>query len=106
MIYVYFGEAGTEDLNVTGEWHFKKQLYECLISSALWTKQTIEWRRSQNEFGIIVWQYNEIWPTGGWGSIEYGNPRFPGQVVGGRWKPLQYLYKASIYSDVMATCGA
>merc|ERR1712194_785854 len=39
------------------------------------------------------------------GSIEYGNPTFPGQVVGGRWKPLQYWYKASIYTDVMATCG-
>lgn len=32
--------------------------------------QNIEERRSKNEFGIIVWQFNEIWPTGGWGSIE------------------------------------
>lgn len=50
-------------------------------------------------------QFNEIWPTGGWGSIEYGTPR-KGQVIGGRWKPLQYWYKSSIYTDVMATCGA
>lgn len=60
---------------------------------------------SANTFGIIVWQYNEIWPTGGWGSIEYGNPQFKGQVIGGRWKPLQYWYAKSIYADVMATCG-
>ena len=52
-------------------------------------------------------QYNEIWPTGGWGSIEYGTVgHTKGQVVGGRWKPLHYWYKASIFADVMATCGA
>ena len=28
-----------------------------------------------------------------------------GQILGGRWKPLQYWYKASIYADVLATCG-
>jgi hypothetical protein len=59
------------------------------------------------EFGIIVWQYNEIWPTGGWGSIEYGTVGFTkGQVIGGRWKPLHYWYKQSIFADVMATCGS
>lgn len=42
--------------------------------------------------------------TGGWGSIEYGNPKFPGQVIGGRWKPLQHWFQASIFADVMATC--
>ena len=25
--------------------------------------------------------------------------------MGGRWKPLHYLYKRSLYADVMATCG-
>merc|ERR1712232_1221016 len=56
--------------------------------------------------GITVWQYNEIWPTGGWGSIEYGTVGFtPGQVLGGRWKPLHHWYKKSIFADVMATCG-
>ena len=43
---------------------------------------------------------------GGWGSIEYGTVNFTkGQVIGGRWKPLHYWYKASIFADVMATCG-
>jgi len=69
-------------------------------------KSDIETRRSLNQFGIIVWQYNEIWPTGGWGSIEYGTVGYTkGQVIGGRWKPLHYWYKQSIYSDVFATCG-
>ena len=36
---------------------------------------------------------------------RYGGDR-PGQVVGGRWKPLHYLYRRSIYTDVVATCGA
>jgi hypothetical protein len=43
--------------------------------------------------------------TSGWGTIEYGTP-VAGQVIGGRWKPAQYWYKKSIYSDVMASCGA
>ena len=44
---------------------------------------------------------------GGWGSIEYGTVGFTkGQVLGGRWKPLQHWYKKSIYQDVMATCGS
>eukprot|EP01045_Picozoa_sp_COSAG04_P023270 COSAG04_NODE_2740_length_3655_cov_1.514623_5_plen_174_part_01 len=51
-----------------------------------------------------VWQYNECWPTGGWGSIEYGFPS-RGQVIGGRWKPLHHWYQQSLYADVMATCG-
>ena len=30
-------------------------------------------------------QLNEIWPTGGWGSIEYGTASVPGQVRRRRW---------------------
>ena len=50
-------------------------------------------------------QLNEIWPTGGWGSIEYGTPGVPGQVVGGRWKPLHYFLRKSAFADVVAVCG-
>ena len=67
-------------------------------------KANIESRRVQNEFGIIIWQYNEIWPTGGWGSIEYGSER-PGQVTGGRWKPLHHFYENSIFTDITLSCG-
>ena len=28
-----------------------------------------------------------------------------GQVLGGRWRPLQYFFAQSLYSDLMATCG-
>ena len=48
--------------------------------------------------------FNEIWPTGGWGSIEYGSP-VPGQVEGGRWKPLHYILRSSTFADQMATCN-
>jgi len=79
-------------------------LYQCMLSQALMMKSNIETRRSQNQLGCLVWQLNEIWPTGGWGSLEYGTP-VQGQVLGGRWKPLHYFYRSSIYADVMATCG-
>jgi hypothetical protein len=41
---------------------------------------------------------------GGWGSIEYGG-NSPGQVPGGRWKPFQYLLKASAYADQLGHCA-
>ncbi len=53
------------------------------------------------------WQLGEVWPTGGWGSIEYATAAFtPGQVLGGRWKPLHYWYRRSLFTRVFATCGA
>ena len=104
LIDVYFGTKGEGYFNVSSEANFRAQLYQCQLSQALYMKSNIETRRAQNQLGHLVWQYNEIWPTGGWGSIEYGSPR-PGQVLGGRWKPLQYFYRRSIFADVMATCG-
>lgn len=35
-------------------------------------KSYIEGKRSLNEFGTLTWQLGEVWPTGGWGSLEYG----------------------------------
>ena len=103
VIAVYFGSG--DDLNATGEAAFKRQLWRCMIGQALWIKSDIETRRASNTFGTLVWQLNEIWPTGGWGSLEYGTAA-PGQVVGGRWKPLHYFYRRSLLADVMAACGA
>ena len=105
MIDVYFGMQPAGYYNQSGEASFKRQLYQCMLSQAMHVKADIEARRSQNELGILVWQYNEIWPTGGWGSVEYGTP-VAGQVLGGRWKPLHYLYRRSVFTDVMAACGA
>lgn len=53
-----------------GEMAFKAQLYQTVMGEALEMKSDITHRRSTNNFGNIVWQYNEIWPTGGWGSVE------------------------------------
>eukprot|EP01060_Flectonema_neradi_P008387 TRINITY_DN159_c8_g1_i1.p1 TRINITY_DN159_c8_g1~~TRINITY_DN159_c8_g1_i1.p1 ORF type:complete len:941 (+),score=169.32 TRINITY_DN159_c8_g1_i1:61-2823(+) len=108
ILMKHFGwnHANRQVLNRTGENSFKKQLYLCQLGQALEMKANIEQRRSTNQFGIIVWQLNEIWPTGGWGSIEYGTPTVKGQVVGGRWKPLQYIYKRTLYQDLIAVCGA
>jgi len=50
--------------NTTGELNFKGMLYFAMLSQALWVKSDIESRRTQNNFGIITWQFNEIWPTG------------------------------------------
>lgn len=39
--------------------------------------------------------------------MEYGTVGFTkGQVLGGRWKPLQYFYKSYLYTDLFIVCGA
>jgi len=102
-IITYFGDEGLEEV---GEDAFKRQLYQCMISQAIWTKAQIEHMRNTNSFGSLIWQLNENWPTGGWGLVEYGSRRDqPGQVLGGRWKPLMYLLQQSLFRDVFATCG-
>lgn len=94
------------DLDSVGTEPFQQQLYGCLLSAGLHLKTDIETRRAQNQFGTIVWQLNEIWPTGGWGSLEYGNPHYPGQVVGGRWKLMHHWLEQSVFRDVQAAVGA
>jgi len=70
-------------------------------------KSDIEGRRSWNEWAVITWQINEIWPTGGWGSIEYGTPTIGGgQVIGGRWKPLHHWLAGPVFSDLISTCSS
>eukprot|EP01043_Picozoa_sp_COSAG02_P078042 COSAG02_NODE_17380_length_1008_cov_1.160616_1_plen_90_part_00 len=64
LISYYFDLNNTE-VDSVGEEAFKKQLYQCMISQALELKGDIETRRAGNTYGIIVWQFNEIWPTGG-----------------------------------------
>lgn len=104
VIWTMFGSAR---LNATaGEASFKAQLFQCLVGQALTMQQDIETRHASNELGHLLWQLNDIWPTGGWGSLEYGTVGFtPGQVRGGRWKPLHYWLAAHLFADVRATCG-
>ena len=107
MLSKMFGyKAVTQQaLNTTGEAEFKKSLYLCMLAQALDMKSDVESRRSQNQFGVILWQLNEIWPTGGWGSLEYGAVNQTGVVIGGRWKPLHYFYQKYLFTDVIISCG-
>ena len=75
-----------------------------MLGQALFMKTEIEGWRSTNIYGSTTWMYNELWPTGGWGSIEYGG-NTTGQVSGGRWKPLQYFFRATTFADQLATCN-
>mmetsp|Transcript_31436 Transcript_31436/g.94443 ORF Transcript_31436/g.94443 Transcript_31436/m.94443 type:complete len:1023 (+) Transcript_31436:5048-8116(+) len=104
IINVFFGGRAAAAMSETGEVAFKRQLYQSMVGQALFLKTEIEGWRSQNVFGTTIWMYNEMWPTGGWGSIEYGST-VPGQVSGGRWKPLHYQFRKSTFADQMSTCN-
>ena len=83
-------------MDTVGRRPFQRQLYQCLISQTLWMKGQIESMRSTNSYGALIWQLGEVWPTGGWGLLEYGF---------GRWKPLMYLLRQSLFRDVAVACG-
>lgn len=102
LIWSYFGAAL---LNSTGEVNFKASLFQCMIASALNLQTNMEAHRGSNIPGTLIWQLNEVWPTGGWGSIEYGSAVSPGSLKGGRWKPLHYWLKNHVFADVMSACG-
>jgi beta-mannosidase len=93
-----------------GEDAFARQLYMSLVAQALLLSSDIRARRSHNTWGTLIWQLNEIWPTGGWGTVEYGPALSAaavtgGQIVGGRWKPIHHWLSTSVYTDVTAACG-
>lgn len=64
--------AVTPELNTTGVDSFQKQLYLAVLSHGLELKSDVTVRRSNNHWGTVWWQLNEIWPTGGWcvGKIQ------------------------------------
>jgi beta-mannosidase len=102
-IQAFFGNVS---LDSVGRRNLEQQLFQCMMAQTLWMKGQIEIMRSSNTFGTLIWQLNENWPTGGWGTIEYGPSRIlKGQLVGGRWKPLMYLLRQSLFRDVFAACG-
>jgi beta-mannosidase len=106
FIYTYFGNDQAASLNMTGALAFQRQLYLAVLAQALEMKADISTRRSSPQTGTVYWQMNEIWPTGGWGSLEYGTVgATPGQVLGGRWKMLHHFVETILYKDVFATCG-
>jgi beta-mannosidase len=56
FIIVYFGKD--HNLDAVGAAAFQQQLYQCTVGQALEMKADIENRRSSNEWGTIVWQFN------------------------------------------------
>ena len=106
LIFAHFGTNVNLD-GIPGREMFQMQIFQCLISQMLWMKGQIEYIRSNNSFGTIIWQMNENWQTtGGWGLVEYGSQRNEfGQVIGGRWKPLMYLLRRFLFRDLFSTCG-
>ena len=61
LIVAYFGTSRA-DLDAVGEGAFKKQLWLCMAGMALKVKAEVEKYRSQNIFGLLVWQLNEVRP--------------------------------------------
>jgi beta-mannosidase len=98
-IAAYFGDDVM--LDEVGPKAFQRQLYLSMMAQALWVKGQIETFRSGNSYGALIWQMNEIWPTGGWGCIEYHNGRH--QL--GRWKPLMFLLRSFLFRDDIVACG-
>ena len=90
-----------------GERVLRSQLFYAMLAQALQQKADISVRRSKNEMAVLTWQLGEIWPTGGWGSLEYATTGFtPGQVSGGRWKPLHFFLRDFLFRDLFVSCGA
>ena len=111
IVASYFGKGtgAAVNMSVVGDAAiFARQLLLSQLGSALLVKSEVETQRSGNFFGTMLWQLGEIFPTGGWGSLEYAHARAStgGQVRGGRWKPLHYWFERSLFRDVLVACGA
>ena len=116
LVTSYFGQPPGGG---AGEHVLKQQMYLSMLAQALHHKQDIEQRRGGNTWALLAWMLNEIWPTGGWGSLEYGSAgqkqscedaaggAVPcGQVTGGRWKPLHHFLASSAFSPTTAALCA
>lgn len=106
IVNAYFGEAavGAEEVGLAA---FARHTWMSITAQALHLASDIQTRRSHNTWGSLVWQLNEIWPTGGWGSVEYGVAQgwTGGQIMGGRWKPLHHWMARHLYKDLLLVCG-
>ena len=102
----FFGRHAEQLLNTTGSAQLKTACYQSQIAQALEIKSRVEILRSSNSWGALVWQLNDVYPSGSWGSLEYGSLNRTGQVVGGRWRPLHYIMRREVWADSIASCGA
>ena len=129
IVQSHFSSAAVNYSVVGDALIFERQLLLSQLAAALQMKQQIETFRASNTFGTLIWQLGEIFPTGGWGSLEYaharaGTPGAPthfqlccaldssasadstaGQILGGRWKPLHYMLESCLFKDVFVACG-
>lgn len=98
LLDIYWGK-------VSSSWSLN--LYACNVAQAIHMSGQIGIFRAQNIWGLQIWQLNEIWPTGGWGSLETASAVIPsgGQLLGGRWKPLHYALRDFLYRDFFLSCG-
>ena len=87
------------DTDPPGEATLKRQLYQCMMSQALFMKADIESRKTHNTWGLLTWQLTDFWPAGQWGSVETG-AAVPGAVVGGRWKPLHHWQRQHLFTTI------
>ena len=79
VIQSFFGAGAGQRASATGKAAFQTQLYQSMIGQQLFLKREIESWRATNVFGTTIWMFNDLWPSGSWGSIEYGGPT-AGQV--------------------------
>ena len=107
IVETYFGLNTAVNFSTVGDPAvFARQLLLSQLAAALLVKSRIETFRSQNNFGTLTWQLGEIFPTGGWGSLEYAHVQETrGQVRGGRWKPLHYWFESTLFKDAFVACG-
>ena len=106
FVQVYFGARARASLSESGALALQRVCWFQTIAQMLQQKGDIEARRSANGQATLTWQLNEIWPTGGWGSLEYGTVGFTdGQVLGGRWKPMHHQFESHLYRDAVIICG-
>lgn len=108
LLASYFALRGAQ-LDGSGEAAFRSQLFLCSLAQALALHAEVASQRARNTMGSLLWQLNEIWPTGGWGTLEYSaspaRPSTAGQLLGGRWKPAHHWLRQHLFADVLATCG-
>eukprot|EP00035_Acanthoeca_spectabilis_P029988 m.475899 g.475899 ORF g.475899 m.475899 type:complete len:618 (+) comp39331_c0_seq1:3-1856(+) len=102
----FWGTGAHEGLNRTGEAELRIACYQSQLAQALEIQSNVGIIRSSNSFGALTWQLNDIYPSGSWGSLEYGTVDSPGQVVGGRWRILHHLLRREVWVDTVASCGA
>jgi beta-mannosidase len=63
----YFGEKARLALNESGVIPLKRACYQSQLAQALRIKTEVELLRSSNSWGSLIWQLNDVYPSGSWG---------------------------------------